>query len=178
MASGACSSPAMPAPLTWFRRRPISSILSGCQLRRMLQRHLRSCSRITPPPTSASDSTGLSCRLDAQRNRLAANARLPDREAHARLARRGVEFALERPQAIEAPQGLLAATISIVLAGREYLSSARRLVAWGSFGNRGSAALGHGIARVMRACCSGIASLLVPWVFLGYPLGSSWVALR
>src|ERR1017187_305301 len=99
----------------------------------MVQPRLRSSFRIAPPPASASDSTGLSCRLDAQRNRLAALARFPDREAHVRLAGRGV--------------------------------------------NRGTAAPGHGIARVMRACCSGIASLLVPWVSLRYPLGSSWVAL-
>src|ERR1017187_7078293 len=99
----------------------------------MFQRHLRSCSRIAPPPVSASDSTGLSCHLDDQRNRLAALARFPDREAHVRLAARGV--------------------------------------------NWGTAAPGHGIARVMRACCSGIAPVLRACWSLGYPLGIPWVAL-
>src|ERR1035441_9093420 len=99
----------------------------------MLQPRLRSSFRITPPPVSSSDSTGLSCHLDDQRNRLAALPRVPHREAHVRLV--------------------------------------GRVVNWGT------AAPGHGIARVMRACCSGIAPVLRACWSLGYPLGIPWVAL-
>src|ERR1035437_5516105 len=87
----------MPGPLTWFRRSPISSPFSGCHLRRMLLRRLRSSFRIAPPPASASDSTGLSCCLEAQRNRLAPLAQLPDREAHAPFAGRGVNRGIAAP---------------------------------------------------------------------------------
>src|ERR1035441_3671282 len=48
---------------------------------------------------------------------------------------------------------------------------------WLKLAKTRSTASVHGVATVLLRCCAGVAPVLVPWVSLRYPLGSSWVAL-